>query len=134
MVAAKAPTMSEIEFERAVVDIAHTFDWMVASFRPAQTSKGWRTPVKYDGKGWPDLVLVHGTGHLVFAELKAPKGILSPEQKRWGELLASVASQQTMALHDKIAGPLVHYCVWKPTDADAVAALLSFGRVKSWTL
>ena len=56
--------------------------------------------------GFPDLVLVHETRGLVFAELKSEKGRLSHKQQRWIDLL-------------RLAGQEVY--VWKPSD---------FGEVK----
>ncbi len=111
--------MLEIEFEQALVDLAHTFGWHVAGFRPARTSKGWRTPVKYDGKGFPDLTLAHPEHGVVFAELKADRGRLSPEQAVWHAVL-------------KAAGARVF--IWYPSDANEIAALLSGGRVTEWNL
>ena len=124
--------MTEIEFEKAVVELAHMFGWQVASFRPAQTGKGWRTPVKYDGKGYPDLTLIHPTGRIVFAELKAAKGRPSPEQSDWILSLCACAIQINECLnHD---GERVSCFVWKPSDAQHIADVLSFGRVTYWAL
>jgi hypothetical protein len=117
--------MIEIEFERAIVDLAHTFGWKVASFRQAGTGKGWRTPVKYDGKGYVDLTMVHSSGKIIFAEIKAAKGKLSPEQVAW---------QETLLLASTPWGDNVRYFVWKPKDSNQIAKVLSFGRVTSWAL
>ena len=123
--------MLEIEFEKAVVDLAHMFGWKVASFRPAQTGKGWRTPVKYDGKGYPDLTLVHHDC-VIFAELKAAKGTMSDEQETWRSHLEEVEWNTTKsAIQDT---PPVRYFCWKPKDAKQIADVLSFGRVTNWTL
>lgn len=129
--------MLEIEFEKAVVDLAHMFGWRVASFRPAQTGKGWRTPVKYDGKGYPDLTLIHPTGHIVFAELKASKGAPSPEQDAWLLLLSGCAAQINEWLDEPVMPERrdrVQCFLWKPKDAKQIADVLSFGRVTDWTL
>lgn len=77
--------MLERELSANIVDLAHLFGWQVAYFRPAQTNKGWRTPVGADGKGWPDLTLVRE--RVIFAELKVGYGKLSPEQTEWGSRL-----------------------------------------------
>ena len=116
--------MTEAEFEAAVVDLAHMFGWKVAGFRPAQTSKGWRTPVKYDGKGWPDLTLVHPQHGIIFAELKSPSGHIEPEQAAWLTLLDTAAGVASK----------VRVVVWRPSDADEVSATLSAGRVTTWQL
>jgi len=107
--------MTESEFEQAVVGFAHMFGWEVAGFRPARTAKGWRTPVKYDGKGFPDLTLAHPDGRLIFAELKVPPNTQTREQMRWGQILAE-------------------YRIWVPADADQIASVLSSGRVTQWRL
>ncbi len=92
--------VSEAQFQKAVIELAHRFNWRVAHFRTAQTSKGaWVTPVAADGAGFPDLCLVRD--RVVFAELKAPGKQLSPRQVEWAE-----------AIH-KAGGEF--YC-WKPTD------------------
>lgn len=63
-------TISERDFQRQITDLAEILGWKWAHFRPAQTSKGWRTPVAGPlGAGWPDLVLARGR-RLIFAELK----------------------------------------------------------------
>ena len=115
--------MTEIEFERKIVELAHMFDWMVASFRPAQTGKGWRTPVKYDGKGYPDLTLMHPNGQIIFAEIKAQKGRMSDDQKAWGQMIHAAGRCK--------ASRAVQYHVWRPSDWDKIVRLLSGGKVAS---
>jgi hypothetical protein len=51
--------VAERDFQSAVVPCARLFGWRVAHFRAAQTKHGWRTPVEADGKGFPDLLLLH---------------------------------------------------------------------------
>ena len=51
--------MSERELQDAVIQLARLLGWRVAHFRPAMTTRGWRTPVSADGAGFPDL----GGGH-----------------------------------------------------------------------
>lgn len=76
---------SEADFQRAVLDLARILGWRVAHFRPARTAKGWRTAVAADGKGFPDLVLVKD--RVLYRELKAAGGKLTPEQRAWGDAL-----------------------------------------------
>ena len=116
--------MTEDEFSDALVELAHLFDWKVAGFRPARTKHGWRTAVRYDGKGFPDLTLVHPNGSVIFAELKADKGRMSPEQVEW---------QRIMELAARYANGVRHV-VWRPRDASDIAAVLSFGRITDWTV
>ncbi len=97
--------MNEAEWQSQVIDLARLYGWTCAHFRPAKTEKGWRTPVQADGKGFPDLVLVR-KGDLIFAELKAEKGRLSPEQTDWLEQLGQVEGIDTY--------------LWRPSHFDAV--------------
>jgi hypothetical protein len=83
-------------------------DWMyriaMASMKRARRGdRDWPDP------GFPDLILLK-PGRLIVAELKSPKGRVSPDQKEWHTLLASV-------------GITVH--VWKPDDIDEIIVLLS---------
>jgi hypothetical protein len=73
--------MTEQELLDNVIELGHLFGWRIAHFRPAMTSKGWRTPVAADGKGFPDLVMTRD--RTIFAELKSAKGRLSEEQLDW---------------------------------------------------
>ena len=127
--------MKEIEFQDALVELAHRFGWTVFHARPSGTGKGWRTAVAYDGKGYPDLTMIHPeTGTVAFAELKAERGTASPDQQAWGEKLLRVQTMQARACRDEIDAPLTRYFYWKPSDANAIATFLSFGRLKEWAL
>lgn len=76
------PHETEAGFQRAVIELARLYGWRVAHFRPAQTGKGWRTPVQADGAGFPDLLMCRG-GRIIAAELKAERGRVSAEQIDW---------------------------------------------------
>lgn len=91
--------MSEAELSDCVVQTARLFGWRVCLVRPARTVHGWRTPFGADGVGWPDLTMVRGD-RLLFAELKAAKGKLTPEQVAWLDVLANVGTT----------------VVWRPSD------------------
>lgn len=123
---------TEIVFEQKVVDLAHMFGWKVMGIRPAGTNKGFRTPIKYDGKGWPDLTLIHPNGHIIFAEMKRDVGSspYTPEQAEWGETLIMCSERVNLTV--PITDRRVHYAVWKPRHGDEIARLLSFGRVTEW--
>ena len=71
----------------ALRDACRWTGWRCAHFRPARTVHGWRTAVQGDGKGFPDWVLVHDRGGVVFVELKTSRGKLTPAQEAWGEAL-----------------------------------------------
>lgn len=98
--------MLEAEFQKEVVALAKLTGWLVMHTRPALNQSGkWSTPIQ-GHKGFPDLVLSHRNRGTVFAELKAEKGRLSPEQKIWLEVLAE-------------SGCEVH--VWRPSDMQEIA-------------
>lgn len=97
----------EQDWQRDVIHLARTLGWRVAYFRPAQTTKGWRTPVGADGKGFPDLILARD--RVIAAELKNELRKVEPEQQAWID-----------ALND--AG--IEAYVWRPDDLDRVMETL----------
>lgn len=106
--------ITEREFQRQVTDLAGYLGWEWAHFRPAQTSKGWRTPVSGPlGAGWVDLTLIRRRDRrLVFAELKTEKGRLSSRQEAVLDLLRVLGTcPATPHLHDQCVA--VH--VWRPS-------------------
>jgi hypothetical protein len=109
--------VSEADFERKVVDLAHHFGWLVAHFGIGWSTKGYRTPARYDGAGFPDLVLVHKERHLVwFRELKAgrrPHRPLDDAQQAW---------------YDQLAEAGANVDVWRPGDWPDIVSSLSNGR------
>lgn len=121
--------MSEAQFEQAVVDLAHQFGWRVAGFRPARTEKGWRTAVKHDGYGYPDLTMVHRSGVVIFAELKVGSNTRTNEQAAWAVAIQTAGD----AVLAGSAEP-IRYRLWHPGDADQIATELSFGRIPRWNL
>lgn len=74
------------EFQETVCELAHYLGWRIAHFRRAWSKKGWRTPVQYDGAGFPDLFLVRGERLLVM-ELKSAKGNVTIPQQLWLDTL-----------------------------------------------
>lgn len=82
---------------------------------------GWRTYHTHDSRrsdaGWPDLVLVRerteseSRGHLLlFRELKARRGRITPEQQLWGRLLLGAGAS---------------WAIWKPDDWDLIVETLT---------
>jgi len=110
--------MTEAQWQRQVVDLARLGGWRIAHFGAARTEKGWRTPVREDGAGWPDLVLVRPP-ELVFAELKAEKGKTTPEQEAWLGDLQVVAEWSNGGV-----GEVVQVFVWRPSDFPEVRRVL----------
>jgi hypothetical protein len=104
-----ASGLAERDFERQVLELAKLTGWRTAHFRPAKTSKGWRTPVSGDGEGFPDLVLVRPPV-VLFAELKSGKGKLRPGQRAW--------------LEDLKRCPGVEARLWRPRDFEEARRLL----------
>jgi len=104
----KVKTLIEADLQRTIVDAAQTLGWRVAHFRPAQNSQGgWRTPVAYDGAGFPDLVLVRD--RLIIAELKSDKGRVSVAQQEWLDMF-------------RAAG--VETYVWRPNNLSEALTVL----------
>lgn len=99
--------MSGAEFQRQIAELAHIYGWEWVHFRPAQTARGWRTPVEGPlGKGWPDLFLAH----------PRKRRLLAVEIKR--ELGDSLTPEQTAVLHTLAAAGL-ETVVWRPSDMTA---------------
>lgn len=100
-------TISERTFTQHVIKLARVYKWRVAHFRPAMTKRGrWVTAMSGD-VGFPDLVLSRGN-RLIFAELKAGKGRVTPEQKKWLDSLIGAAQCR----------------IWRPSDIDAIESEL----------
>ena len=103
-----ASLITERAWQAQVTDLAKVLGWPHAYFRPARTERGWRTPVSGPkGAGFPDLVLVRGD-RLVFAELKAQDGRLTPDQRHVLGVLGKAAECH----------------VWRPADLNAVLEVL----------
>ncbi len=101
-------TTSEDALQTKIIELAKLEGWLVHHVRPAQTGKGWRTPLQGD-KGYPDLTLVHPDGLVVIAELKAMRGRETPEQARW---------------LDAMNGAELHSYLWRPDDWSYIEQLL----------
>lgn len=93
--------VTESEFQRAVIELAHLRGFLVAHFRATKTATGRHlTPVAADGAGFVDLVLC-GRGRIMFRELKTDRGRLTAPQRRWGELICAAGGD---------------WDVWRPRD------------------
>jgi VRR-NUC domain len=96
----KPRTYPEKDFMFQVIKLASLTDWLVYHTHNSKHS----TP------GFPDLAMVKDS-HLLFAELKAPNGKLTPEQKKWLEALSKV---------ERVSSHL-----WKPHDWQTIENQLS---------
>lgn len=77
--------MLERDLQDAIVEMANLLGWSVFHTRPARSEKGWRTAVAYQGAGFPDVVAVRD--RVLFAEIKAGRNTLRPEQVEWKDRL-----------------------------------------------
>ena len=109
--AREASTWPEARLQSHVEGLARDLGWRVyhaPDNRPGRTGRVQRIV-----PGWPDLVAVHARQkRIVYAELKATKGRVTPEQREWLDDLA-------------LAGAETH--VWRPIDYlnGAVRAVLT---------
>ena len=112
----KGIKISETAFTAQILELAQTFGWKTAHFRPGMTSRldrngksVWVTAVQGDGAGFPDLVLVRAS-RLIFAELKSETGAVKKLQGGW------------LVALEGIKGAEVY--VWKPSDWDLILRIL----------
>jgi len=121
-----ASPITEDDFMAQVTQLAELLGWQWAHFRPAMTSKGWRTPVSGSlGKGWPDLVLVRARDRrLIFAELKASKMKPTPEQVRVLELLRSLVVVYGGDRASSASMPQIEVYLWHPDDWEQIERTL----------
>lgn len=77
---------TEAQWQEAIVEAAKATGWLVHAERPAQTGRGWATPIQ-GHKGFPDLVLVRGREMLV-VELKRKPNKVEHMQQVWLDALA----------------------------------------------
>lgn len=94
-----APRITEKQFMAEVIRLAKR--------------NGWDYSHAYDSRksepGLPDLLLVHPTHGIVFAELKTDTGKLTPAQAAWIGRLA----------------PWVRVVVWRPADWELIGRVLT---------
>jgi hypothetical protein len=104
--------ISEADFQKQVIDLAHVRGWRVAHFRPARvTVKGketYRTAMAGD-IGFPDLVLAR-RGCVLHVELKREDGKLSADQEKWSQAIGATSY------------------LWRPSDWKHIEAILTHSR------
>jgi hypothetical protein len=98
------PRRSEAEFLAQVLAFAKLHGWRSFHARAARTAKGWRTPVAGDGKGFLDCLFARE--RLVFAELKAKGGRVTPEQQEWIDGLRAAGAEVYVWHDDKSWGEI----------------------------
>src|SRR5262245_65638992 len=74
--------MTEAELQERAAAWLRVHGWLVYHARPARTDERWRTPVQYDGAGFPDLVAAR-RGVVLLIECKTELGRVSPRQREW---------------------------------------------------
>ena len=74
---ALAAAMSEAELMEAIRRICT--DLRLHAFHATDSRRSW-------GPGFPDLVIA-GIGGCIYRECKTERGVLSPQQQRWAEVL-----------------------------------------------
>lgn len=102
---------SEAEFQQQVEQYARLRGWEFMHIRPAMNQVGgWRTPISGPlGSGFPDLILVRAN-RLIFAELKAEKGRVTPAQKHCLDVLRGTSAEVFL---------------WRPSDLSSILELLA---------
>lgn len=99
--------MNESEWQQQVLAAALKLGWQTMHI--GRTGKHQAVGAKGTlGRGWPDLVLVKG-GRIIFAELKAEKGITDPIQKQVLGILHQVGEVY----------------IWRPSDFGQVLDTLA---------
>ena len=99
--------MTEAQFTDTVVELAKWHRWQVAHFRPARTTRGWRTTMQ-GHIGFPDLVLARA-GVVLLVELKTIHGKLGRGQQEWADQIGAA------------------YRLWRPTDLEEIKRELRYG-------
>lgn len=94
--------MTEDQLLRGVLDMAGALGWWTYHARPAMTRAGkWVTPAQGTlATGWPDLVLAHPRGEILYVELKSASRQTESQRMVEGVL--------------RMAGATFH--LWQPRD------------------
>ena len=100
--------MIESKFQKVVTDYARNLGWMIYQTRTglAAKTRGRNTA------GFPDLVLIHPSGHVIVAELKTESGVLSQEQHLWMGALWNA--------EDRLGNMAFRVRLWNPNNMDRI--------------
>ena len=89
----KIGSITHEELCKAIAQAAKLRGWKVAGFRTVRVQRKdgsvyFETPVREEGKGWPDLIMLQKDKpyRKLAVEIKVKKDTLKPEQKEWLEL------------------------------------------------
>jgi hypothetical protein len=104
--------MTESDFQKIVINLAQSSGWLVHHALPSMNKRGVWATHQLGNHGFPDLVMAHPSGRVIFAELKSEKGKISPLQSRWITTLE--------------LGAVVW--VWRPADLNFIASYLRLPR------
>ena len=69
------------ELQKTVIDYARSRRWHCAHFPAVETTKGWRTAVAADAKGFPDIICVRE--RLIAIEIKGDGDTMKADQHEW---------------------------------------------------
>lgn len=101
----------EAILQSQVIQLAKMNGFRVHHARPVQQANGrWLTAIAGDA-GFPDLVLAHCDRGVLFVELKAENGRMSPGQVEWAKAIV----------------PNAEYWLVKPNDLELLAKRLGRG-------
>lgn len=117
-VTTRAPRLTEAQWQETVCELAELLGWSwahaerVTVIRPRRNGPPvtyTETPLKGPlGRGFPDLILARD--RVIFVELKADDGRMSPDQQRIRDLLRDAGAE---------------WYVWTPRDLDEAKAVLA---------
>lgn len=106
------PTLTERRFQDQIVELARDhYGWLVVHYGGNQHRRAY-----YDATGFPDLLMISRDGRIMFRELKTDRGVLTPDQERWGRELGDRG---------------VDHAVWRPDDWPAIVADVSDGKASA---
>ena len=99
--------ISEASFMTQVKALAYQYGWSLHHSQPSMTRTG--RYITTGSPGFPDIVMAHPQGGLIFAELKTEIGKESYAQMHWKAMLV----------------PHAECYLWRPSDLNYIAQRLS---------
>ena len=115
--------ITEAQYQRTVTSLATATGWTWWHVSDSRRSVGGRVVGDASVSGLPDLLMVHPSRGVVFAELKREDGKVRDSQQRAFDALVPAA------LCASLTGCKVRVHLWRPSDFDdVVRPLLSTGK------